>query len=361
MIFKINYNRWLLLLVLLVCAILIHFLKFHPPLIEQYYSQNFYPKLFYISSSVLGQINVSVGDFLILLVLLSAPLFIYRVIVMLKNHRFLFIIINLFTFLCSLYILFHITWGLNYHRVSLNKKLGYDLKYTDEELAATTKSIITEINALHSTLTLNDSLPITVDYSQKEINELLENSKSFHFENNFPKSFHHRLYIKSSFWSLVLSYMGFAGYLNPITLESQVNKRMPALSYITTAAHEMTHQMGIAPENEANFLSFKATTQHNNPYVQYAGYLMGLRYTIGEYYINKPKLARELYNQINPGIKKNISEIARFWRKYQNPFEKYFEKTYNQYLKAQGQRDGIETYSQMVAYLVDYYDSLSEQ
>ncbi len=346
---------------LLIGVILIHFLKRYPLLIEQYYSQTFYPKLFYLSSSVLGRINLSIGDFLILAIIVIIPLVIYKGLVLLKKHRILLLLIHLFTFLCGLYILFHITWGLNYHRVPLNQKLGYDLTYTSEELAATTKTIITKINALHSTLTLNDSLPITVDYSQKEINDLLKTSKSFYFENYFPTFFYHRLYIKPSFWSLVLSYMGFAGYLNPITLESQVNKRMPALSYITTAAHEMSHQMGIAPENEANFLSFKATTQHTNHYIQYAGYLMGLRYTIGEYYINKPQLARELYHQINPGIKKNISEILQFWKRYQNPFEKYFEKAYDQYLKAQGQKDGIETYSQIVAYLVDYHESLSKE
>ena len=276
---------------------------------------------------------------------------------MLKNRRFLSISINLFVFFLSIYIVFHITWGLNYHRIPLHQKLGYDLKYSTEELATTTKTIISRINTLHSSLTLNDSLPVAIDYSQDEIVELLESSDSFHLENIFSETIHNRLYIKHSLWSLVLSYMGFAGYLNPITLESQVNKRIPTLSYITTAAHEMIHQLGIAPENEANFLSYRATTQHTDSYIQYAGYLMGLRYAIGEYFINKPKLARELYDEVNPGIKKNITEIIRFWNRYQNPFEKHFEKAYDRYLKAQGQRDGIETYSQMVAYLVDYHQS----
>lgn len=358
---RINLKRWLLLFSLFIGVGLIHLVKNYPVTVEQYYSQSFYPKLFYVSSSILEPIDVSVGDFLILLVLLSIPLVIYKIIVMLKNHEFLSLVIYFITFSLSLYLLFHITWGLNYHRIPLNQKLEYDLKYTSDELATTIKTIISEINTLHSSLTNHDTLPVVIEYSQNEINDLLENSDSFHLENIFPESIPNRVYIKRSFWSLALSYMGFAGYLNPITLESQVNKRMPALSYITTAAHEMTHQMGIATENEANFLSYKATTQHSDNYIQYAGYLMGLRYTIGEYFTTKPQLARELYDEVPLGIKKNITEIIRFWNQYQNPFEKYFENAYDQYLKAQGQKDGIETYSQMVAYLIDYQHSLSKE
>ncbi len=346
-----------MLLALFICVVLIHFIKNDPLLIEQYYSQGLYPKLFDLSSSFFRLIDVSVGDFLILLVLLSVPLIVSKAIALLKNHRFLSLMIHLFTFFFSVYLLFHVTWGLNYHRIPLNQKLEYDLNYTTEELATTTIAIITQINALHSSLTIHDTLPVIIQYSHDEINDLLESSDSFHLNNMLSETFFNRLYIKHSFWSLALSYMGFAGYLNPMTLESQVNKRIPALSYMTTATHEMIHQMGIAPENEANFLSYRVTTQHPDPYIQYAGYLMGLRYTIGEYFNHKPQLARKLYREVHLGIKKNISEISQFWKKYQNPFEKYFEKAYDQYLKAQGQREGIETYSQMVAYLVDYHHS----
>ena len=57
-------------------------------------------------------------------------------------------------------------------------------------------------------------------------------------------------------YSLPLSYMGYAGYLNPFTLESQVNSKIPTLNLITTLLHETAHQMGYASEKEANFIAY---------------------------------------------------------------------------------------------------------
>ena len=50
--------------------------------------------------------------------------------------------------------------------------------------------------------------------------------------------------------------MGFSGYINPFTLEAQINMKIPKLNYITTASHEMAHQLGISNESEANFVAF---------------------------------------------------------------------------------------------------------
>ena len=334
---------------------LINLLKRHPQYLEAYYSQKIYPFIFKISHWLFGVIPFSVGDILILALILLLPLVVYKVFLFIKKKKFTPLLINSISIFFSVYIVFHITWGLNYHRITLNKKLGYDLQYSVEQLESTTLDIIQRINKLHSSLTINDTLAVEIPFTQSEIEKLLTQSKLYDMEGIFPGSVQNNLYVKKSFWSLLLSYMGFAGYVNPITLEAQVNSLMPSLSYITTAAHEMSHQLGIAAENEANFIAFRATVSHPNRYFQYAGYLFGLRYTIGEYFINRPEEARELYGEVNLGIKKNIRQISEFWEGFENPFEVIFKRGYDQYLKAQGQRDGIETYSQMVAYLVDYH------
>ncbi len=52
--------------------------------------------------------------------------------------------------------------------------------------------------------------------------------------------------------------MGFAGYLNPITNEAQVNALIPKNNYPATICHEIAHQVGIASESEANFVGYLA-------------------------------------------------------------------------------------------------------
>ena len=57
--------------------------------------------------------------------------------------------------------------------------------------------------------------------------------------------------VKNSILSTPLSYMGFSGYINPFTLEAQINVNTPQLYLPTTICHEIAHQMGYSAENEA--------------------------------------------------------------------------------------------------------------
>ena len=82
--------------------------------------------------------------------------------------------------------------------------------------------------------------------------------------------------LKKSLLSLPLSYMGYSGYLNPFTLESQVNAKMPIQSLITTSLHETAHQMGYASEKEANFIAYLSAIKSKDPYIQYAGTFLHL-------------------------------------------------------------------------------------
>ena len=57
---------------------------------------------------------------------------------------------------------------------------------------------------------------------------------------------------------------------------------------------------------------------------------------------------------LNPGILENYKEISIFWDKYRNPFEPIIKKSYDSYLKANGQSMGIESYDGMVGLIVGY-------
>ena len=60
--------------------------------------------------------------------------------------------------------------------------------------------------------------------------------------------------------------MGYAGYLNPFTLEAQVNMLgCQKSTYPITIAHEMAHQLGYAAENEANFIGSSQCISKQGP------------------------------------------------------------------------------------------------
>ena len=137
-------------------------------------------------------------------------------------------------------------------------------------------------------------------------------------------------------------------------MESHVNKNIPAFSYITTAAHEMAHQLGIAAENEANFIAFYTTINNTDPFIKFSGYSFGLKYCYVELHKLNQKKAKKLIAQLKPGILKNFQEQSVFWKTYENSFESYLKKGYDNYLKANGQVLGIQSYNEMVALVIAY-------
>ena len=130
---------------------------------------------------------------------------------------------------------------------------------------------------------------------------------------------------------------------------------MPIQSLITTSLHETAHQMGYAAENEANFIAYLSAIKSEDLHVQYAGNTFAFRYLFNDFHKLDPEEARNKLKLLNPGILKNFEEVNDFWKKYKNPFEVIFDKTYDSYLKANGQKSGIKSYNEMVGLVINYH------
>ena len=252
------------------------------------------------------------------------------------------------------YFAFHLLWAFNYYRLPLHESLGIDSEYTTQELVDLTKQLITKTNSLQLRLAENDSVKVVMPYSKSGILKMVPNgydklSKEFPYLAYQPRS------IKRSLYSLPLTYMGFSGYLNPFTNEAQVDGLIPSFKFPTTGSHEVAHQLGYAAENEANFIGSMAAMQHPDVYFNYSGYAFALRHCLYETYKRDQQLYEELLAEVNKGVLKNYQEVRDFWDGYQNPTEPLFKSTYNTFLKSNNQAGGMESYSYVVALLVNYY------
>ena len=98
-----------------------------------------------------------------------------------------------------------------------------------------------------------------------------------------------------------------------------------------------------------------AAMKHSDIYFQYSGHAFALRHCLSEIYKREPDTYSELVTGINKGILKNYQEVREFWDAYQNPIEPLFKTSYNSFLKANNQAEGMESYSYVVALLVNYY------
>lgn len=352
-------RKFLLPIFLIVQIIVVKTLGMFPDFVEKWYSNGFYPKLAFLSRSVLGKLPFSFGDVLyfILIVLLFRWIWKHHIgfFKEWKNNG-----LAVLSWISVFYFFFHLLWGMNYYRVPLHEKLQIEKEYSQQQLEVFIEKMILKTNALQFEITKNDTAIVVIPYSDSEIyekslagyNKLPEDLKEFSYEN---KS------IKSSLFSLPLSYMGFGGYLNPFTNEAQVNNLKPKYTAPLTTCHEMAHQTGIGSESECNFIGFISATKNDDIYFQYSAYSFALRSGLNNLERLKEGSSKSYIAKINKGVLKNFNENEVFWNEYKTPINTFFEYFYDNFLKLNQQKDGMEGYSKFVGLAIGYEKVGSEQ
>ncbi len=338
---------------LIIQIIFLQILKFFPEFVENFYSNSIYQKISNFSRICIGKIPFSVGDCIYGMLILLIIRWFWKIRKTWKTNwknNFLRIVNCLSVF----YFLFHTLWAFNYYRVPLFEKMKIEREYSDDDLLVFTKKLIVKTNEIQKQITKNDSLKVVFPYSHSQTFEMdLNGYKNLSKEYSFFK--YENLSVKKSLFSLPLTYMGFGGYLNPFTNEAQVNSLMPIYNLPITSNHEMAHQMGFGSESECNFIGFLASIKNDNLYFQYSGYSSALRYCLSNWEVRNPKILEQLLKTVNVGILENYQESEDFWQQYETPIETGFKIFYNNFLKLNQQKDGLESYSKFVNLLVNYY------
>lgn len=335
--------------------ILLKVLAYFPGFVESVYSHGIYIWISKGMRYVFGWLPFSVGDILYTLLSLYMIRWFYtnrrRMIKATKSWFF-----DVLAAVSVGYFAFHLLWAFNYYRLPLHESLHIENDYTTEELVSLTKQLITKVNGIHSSIADNDSALVILPYSKTQILKMVPDGYD-KLSEVFPNLEYHPRSIKRSIYSLPLTYMGFSGYLNPFTNEAQIDGLIPSFKFPTTGSHEVAHQLGYAAENEANFIGSMAAMHHPDRYFNYSGYAFALRHCLHETYKRDEALYEELLQQVHLGVLKNYQEVKDFWDDYQNPTEPLFKATYNNFLKSNNQAGGMESYSYVVALLVNYHKS----
>jgi hypothetical protein len=345
--------KYFLSFFLLAQILILQIIPYFPEHVEQFYSNGMYPIISGFSRIVFGKIPFSLGDFIYFITIISILFWFWNTRKSWKQAWKNNILVIL-SFISVFYFFFHLLWAFNYYRQPLFKKMEIKKEYSDADLLSFTKKLIAKTNTVQSQITKNNSLKVAFPYSQEQVFEINLNGYK-----NLSSQYSYFAYTnrstKKSILSLPLAYMGFSGYLNPFTNEAQVNYLGPMYSFPMTTNHEMAHQMGYASESECNFIGFLASVKNDNLYVQYSGYSFALRYCLGNWQVRNQKIFKELLKTVHPGILKNYKESDHFWKQYETPIETGFHAFYDNFLKLNQQKDGMEGYSKFVNLMVNYY------
>lgn len=345
--------KLIIALALIPQIIFINILAQFPEVVERYYSNGIYQWFSAMSRFVFGWLPFSFGDIFYAV----AIIFIIRWLIFNRKRiykDFKNWLIDVFSTISLIYFAFHVFWAFNYYRLPLHKNLNLKADYSTEELITVTQQLIKKSNALHLKVTTHDTLQVNLPYSKRDILSMAPLGYE-ELKKQYPHLEYHPKSIKMSMFSLPLTYMGFSGYLNPLTNEAQVDELIPIYKFPTTVSHEIAHQLGYAAENEANFIGSLAAISHKDNYFKYCGNTFALRHCLFEVYRRNPEQYDALLPTINLGILKNYQEVQAFWDGYQNITEPVFKETYNSFLKANNQQGGMESYSYVVALYVNYF------
>ncbi len=324
---------------------------------ENYFIENYYSKIFYIFVSekirfITHWINISVGDIIYLSVI--CYLFFFS-ITNIKNYKKYVTEMGSVAFIFI--FIFYTFWGLNYKKVSLTSHLNLNGDYTNEKLIGFTKNLILNINSLQNNLVINDSfMPINPhDFSvSKIISENDIRKISGILGDSIIKSNYPYPSVKKSIFSIPLLYMGFSGYINPFTNEANINYKIPKNQIPLTISHEISHQLGIASERDANFIAYLSLINSNDEFHNYCGMSYALRLCLNEISKIDNDEYKKILNTVNKGIIKDFINSRNFWLKFDGLLEKISKKTYDKYLKQNNIESGIKNYNESISLILNY-------
>ncbi len=338
-----------------ISIFLIYILSHSPSLIETLYFKGIYPLIAISNRWFFSFFGISIGDLLYVLGLLYLIYLLIKFLFHFKNFKENLLALS--RFLLIVFWLFYLSWGLNYFRPSLSEKLKLEnTKYTVEDLVKLGNMLVDSTHYYQMQLTQNDSLPVEVTYGiQRILNKTPEGYKQI---SKYIKQSYISPVIKTSLLSKAVSYLHVTGYLNPFTNEAQINRLYPKFALPFIASHEVAHQLGYAPEDEANFLGFLSSTHHPDPYFKYSGYSAALYYVMSELKKYAPEDYKNITRKLHKGVKKNYGEEYRFYIHHKTNFDS--AKIYDSYLKLNKQKAGIKSYNQMIKLLVAYYKATNQ-
>ncbi len=373
-------TSWLIPLLFLISAIFLQLsASNYPSLVEKYYHQTIYPYIAQFLSLVNKLIWFSLAEFILLVILIVLPGWLFWQIrkLYLKKSLAKDLILSSFWQLSTLtsvgLLLFLFLWGLNYQKQPLAQNLSLPSRKVDtKELLEVCQAFIEATNECYREATpptfylanadkvFNDNtLTPKIAHSQipitwQKLNENIESSfqkeplLNYLAKGNYGPA-------KAVYFSTLMSRFGISGIFIPLTGEPNVNVAQVDCSIPFTLAHEKAHQRGFALEDEANFLALLICIKSEDSYSRYSGYLMATIHLLNTLYLVAPEHYQSTIEKLSTGPRTDLKAMSHFWNYYSGTLSKVSEKVNHSYLKANRVQSGIKNYNEAVDLIISYY------
>ena len=346
-----------LIMLALVCVI-IHAFAINLPEFADFFNQTVGAFFRFALAKLTGFIPFSVTEIAIVLLPLIIGMIVYYAIKAFKcgKNRGIKYLATVLAVLSLFYSSFVLTFACGYRGVALDKKLSLErAEVSNEELELTARVVMKQVNALAKKMKYNDDGFSVMPYSFTALNDKLNSAykkgaEKYKFIQNLKSN------VKPIILSEPMTYTHISGVYTFFTGEANVNINYPSYNLPYTMAHEMAHQRGIAPENEANFIAFLICTESDDEYIQYSAYFNMLEYLSNALYRADKEAYKELIGELNERVKGELIAYSKFYEKYEDSVAADISGAVNNsYLQSQGQTEGTRSYGLVVDLAVAYY------
>jgi hypothetical protein len=347
--------RYRRLVVLLVLALVLKLLSYRPDWVERGYTYGVYPGLSRVMRLITGWVPFSLGDVLYALAGVGLLWAVWRTVNAIQNagikksarpllYKMLYVFLIVYT-------LFNGLWGLNYYRLGIAYQLRLPVqRYNLPDVLQLTQTLQSRLNhyAAQADTIKRKALNDNSKLFQKAITVYHDAAKKYPYLRYRTSS------IKPSLYSGVGHYFGFTGYYNPFSSEAQIKTSIPVFLKLFVATHEIAHQLGYAKENEANFVAYLSSRQSGDAETLYSVYYHMYAYAVNDVYRRDSALALRFRQALHPQVVRDNETYKAYLASTNNNIEPLVSRFYDQYLKWNNQKSGVQTYNQVVALLIAY-------
>lgn len=250
------------------------------------------------------------------------------------------------------YFIYQIVWGMLYFQTPILKKLS---SQKEPEIAKAKTLALLYLEKCKNTRTSvrEDRNGIFIITDLKSIQ-----SEILRQQGQLPKYISTKEApqintFKPSLFKSVMNFTGILGYYNPFTAEAQYNAELPHTMIPFTSAHESSHQLGFAKEQEANFVGYLIGINAKNQDLKYSTEYFTLKSLLRFIVEEDPAFVKSVLNQYSPAMKRDRLYERSFTFRHQGWLDDFFRFTNNLFLKS-NQQEGAVTYSYFIDLLLNY-------
>ena len=160
---------------------------------------------------------------------------------------------------------------------------------------------------------------------------------------------------KRMVFSRFMSIIDFTGFFSPFTAEANVNADFPPALFASTVAHELSHQRGVAKEQEANFVSVLASLESGEADYGYSACMLAYIHLSNALYSVEPAAWRLIDGGLDETVRLDLQENNRYWAQFESPVQTVTNTVYEGFLQSYEQTLGMRSYGACVDLLVNYY------